>query len=86
MTMEVQGEVNDYCGKGIHGGKIVVRPPAESTLVPEDNVIVGNTALYGATGGYLFANGRGGERFAVRNSKCQAVVEGAGDHALEYMT
>jgi len=86
MTMEVQGEVNDYCGKSIHGGKIVLRPPAESTLVPEDNVIVGNTALYGATGGYLFANGKGGERFAVRNSKCQAVIEGAGDHALEYMT
>jgi len=86
MTMEVRGEVNDYCGKSIHGGKIIVRPPAESTLVPEDNVIVGNTALYGATGGYLFANGKGGERFAVRNSKCQAVIEGAGDHALEYMT
>jgi glutamate synthase (ferredoxin) len=86
MTMEVQGEVNDYCGKGIHGGKIVIRPAAASTLVAEDNVIVGNTALYGATGGYLFANGRGGERFAVRNSRCQAVVEGTGDHALEYMT
>jgi glutamate synthase (ferredoxin) len=86
VTMEVQGEVNDYCGKSIHGGKIVIRPDASSKLVPEDNVIVGNTALYGATGGYLFANGRSGERFAVRNSKCQAVVEGTGDHALEYMT
>ena len=86
VTMEVQGEVNDYCGKSIHGGKIVIRPADESTLTPEDHVIIGNTALYGATGGYLFANGRGGERFAVRNSRCQAVVEGAGDHALEYMT
>mmetsp|Transcript_26391 Transcript_26391/g.86725 ORF Transcript_26391/g.86725 Transcript_26391/m.86725 type:complete len:1602 (-) Transcript_26391:107-4912(-) len=86
MTMEVVGEVNDYVGKGIHGGDIVVRPPAEAQFLAEENVIVGNTALYGATGGRLFANGKAGERFAVRNSRCHAVCEGTGDHALEYMT
>ncbi|KAJ1496304.1 nucleophile aminohydrolase [Baffinella frigidus] len=86
MTMEVVGEVNDYVGKGIHGGSIIIRPPPGSKFDPAANVIVGNTALYGATGGSFFANGRAGERFAVRNSRCRAVVEGAGDHALEYMT
>jgi len=86
MTMEVVGEVNDYVGKGIHGGDIVIRPPEGSIFDPGSNVIVGNTALYGATGGQFFANGRAGERFAVRNSRCRAVVEGSGDHALEYMT
>jgi glutamate synthase (ferredoxin) len=88
MRMEVIGEVNDYCGKGIHGGEIVVRPPEDvpAGFDASENVIVGNTALYGATGGHLFAAGRAGERFAVRNSACRAVCEGTGDHALEYMT
>lgn len=86
MKMEVVGEVNDYVGKGMHGGEIIVRPPEESKFDASKQTIVGNTALYGATGGNLFAAGRAGERFCVRNSRCEAVVEGSGDHALEYMT
>jgi len=86
MRMEVIGEVNDYVGKGMHGGEIVIRPPEEHTFAAGDNVILGNTALYGATGGSFFANGRAGERFCVRNSQCRAVCEGTGDHPLEYMT
>jgi len=86
VRMEVVGEVNDYVGKGIHGGQIVIRPPEEHSFAAGDNVILGNTALYGATGGSLFANGRAGERFAVRNSQARAVCEGTGDHPLEYMT
>jgi glutamate synthase (ferredoxin) len=86
MKMEVVGEVNDYVGKGMHGGEIIVRPPPASVRNENDNTIVGNTALYGCTGGKLFAAGRAGERFAVRNSAAQTVVEGSGDHALEYMT
>ncbi|MDJ0716340.1 MAG: glutamate synthase large subunit [Prochloraceae cyanobacterium] len=82
----LEGEANDYVGKGMNGGEIVIVPPTEATYNPADNVIIGNTCLYGATGGYLFANGRAGERFAVRNSKGQAVVEGTGDHCCEYMT
>ncbi|MDX2100285.1 MAG: glutamate synthase-related protein [Leptolyngbyaceae cyanobacterium bins.59] len=86
MTLNLEGEANDYVGKGMHGGEIAIRPPAEATYPAADNVIVGNTCLYGATGGTLFANGQAGERFAVRNSRAQAVIEGAGDHCCEYMT
>src|SRR6202008_2684875 len=80
------GEANDYVGKGLSGGKLVVYPPRVSTFAPEDNIIVGNVALYGATSGEVFFNGVAGERFAVRNSGSTAVVEGVGDHGCEYMT
>ncbi len=86
LTLHLQGEANDYVGKGMNGGEIVIVPPAAATYAPEDNVILGNTCLYGATGGSLYANGRVGERFAVRNSMGKAVIEGAGDHCCEYMT
>ncbi|MDX2213615.1 MAG: glutamate synthase-related protein [Oculatellaceae cyanobacterium bins.114] len=86
MTLNLEGEANDYVGKGMHGGEIVIKPLAIATYNPADNVIIGNTCLYGATGGFLFANGQAGERFAVRNSKAQAVIEGTGDHCCEYMT
>jgi glutamate synthase (ferredoxin) len=86
MTLILEGEANDYVGKGMHGGEIVIKPPADAAYDPANNVIVGNTCLYGATGGTLFANGGAGERFGVRNSKGQAVIEGAGDHCCEYMT
>ncbi len=86
MTLILEGEANDYVGKGMHGGEIIIKPPADATYDPAQNVIVGNTCLYGATGGVLFANGGAGERFAVRNSTGQAVIEGAGDHCCEYMT
>ena len=80
------GQANDYVGKGLAGGEIVIRPPDEAKYVWHHNVILGNTALYGATGGELYAAGRAGERFAVRNSGARAVVEGVGDHGCEYMT
>jgi glutamate synthase domain-containing protein 3 len=80
------GEANDYAGKGLSGGVLTVRPPEGSTFAPEDNVIVGNTVLYGATSGRAFFRGQAGERFAVRNSGALAVVEGIGDHGCEYMT
>ncbi len=86
MILTLMGEANDYVGKGMHGGQIIIKPPADATYDPSQNVIVGNTCLYGATGGALFANGLAGERFAVRNSKGIAVIEGAGDHCCEYMT
>ena len=86
MTFSIEGDANDYVGKGLSGGKIIIYPPAGSTFKSEDNIIVGNVALYGATGGELFLRGRAGERFAVRNSGVDAVVEGVGDHACEYMT
>ncbi|MBE9077821.1 glutamate synthase subunit alpha [Romeria aff. gracilis LEGE 07310] len=86
MTLTLVGEANDYVGKGMHGGEIIIKPPAEVTYNPSENVILGNTCLYGATGGTLYALGIAGERFAVRNSKGQAVIEGAGDHCCEYMT
>jgi glutamate synthase (ferredoxin) len=85
VVVELTGEANDYVGKGMAGGEIVVRP-AEPGLGGSAQVIAGNTCLYGATGGRLFAAGRAGERFAVRNSAATAVVEGAGDHCCEYMT
>ena len=86
MKLEVFGDANDYVGKGLSGGTIVVRPTVSSRLVPEHNAIIGNTVLYGATAGKLFASGKAGERFAVRNSGADAVVEGVGDHGCEYMT
>jgi len=86
VTIALEGDANDYVGKGLSGGVLVVRPPAESPFAPEDQVIVGNTVLYGATSGRAFFNGRGGERFGVRNSGALAVVEGVGDHGCEYMT
>ena len=86
LKIEVAGDANDYVGKGLSGGIIVLRPPLNSRLSAEDNVIAGNTVLYGATGGYLFAAGRAGERFCVRNSGAQVVVEGCGANGCEYMT
>ncbi len=87
VTIELRGEANDYVGKGLSGGRIVVRPPADSRLErAEDNIIIGNTALYGAISGECFFRGVAGERFAVRNSGATAVVEGVGDHGCEYMT
>ena len=86
LNLELEGEANDYVGKGMAGGRIVIRPFAGSRLATERTPILGNTCLYGATGGELFAAGRAGERFAVRNSGALAVVEGAGEHCCEYMT
>jgi glutamate synthase (NADPH/NADH) large chain len=86
LNLHLEGDANDYVGKGMAGGEIVIRPPADSAFDPHTTPIVGNTCLYGATGGKLFANGTGGERFAVRNSGAIAVVEGLGDHGCEYMT
>ena len=86
LEMFLHGDANDYVGKGMAGGKLVVRPPLESTFASHQTTIIGNTCLYGATGGKLFAAGQAGERFAVRNSGAHAVVEGVGDHGCEYMT
>ena len=86
LKIEVSGDANDYVGKGLSGGTIVVRPPMRSPLVAAENTIIGNTVLYGATDGYLFAAGRAGERFAVRNSGAKVVVEGCGSNGCEYMT
>ncbi len=86
VTFTLEGDANDYLGKGLSGGKIVVYPPRHSTFVPEENIIVGNVLLYGATSGEAFIRGIAGERFAVRNSGVSTVVEGIGDHGCEYMT
>uniref|UniRef100_UPI000A8C2AD7 GltB/FmdC/FwdC-like GXGXG domain-containing protein n=1 Tax=Methylogaea oryzae TaxID=1295382 RepID=UPI000A8C2AD7 len=86
VTVELSGEGNDYVGKGLAGGRIVIYPPQETPIVAEDNIIVGNTVLYGATLGECYFRGVAGERFAVRNSGAVAVVEGVGDHGCEYMT
>jgi glutamate synthase (ferredoxin) len=86
VTIRVEGDVNDYCGKGLSGGKIIVYPPRESTFAAEDNIIAGNVVLYGATAGEMYLRGQAGERFCVRNSGATAVVEGVGDHGCEYMT
>ncbi|WP_117592030.1 glutamate synthase large subunit [Haloprofundus halophilus] len=86
VTMRLTGAANDYVGKGLSGGKVVVETPAEASYEPDENVLVGNVALYGATQGELYVNGVAGERFAVRNSGVKAVVEGVGDHGCEYMT
>jgi len=86
MTLVLEGDANDYIGKGLSGGKLVVFPPREASFVPEENIIVGNVAFYGATGGEAYVRGVAGERFCVRNSGVHAVVEGVGDHGCEYMT
>jgi glutamate synthase (NADPH/NADH) large chain len=86
VTFDLEGEANDYVGKGLSGGKLIIRPHAESGIVPEESIIVGNTVLYGAIAGECYFRGVAGERFAVRNSGAVAVVEGAGDHCCEYMT
>ena len=86
LTLRLEGDANDYLGKGLSGGKIVVYPPAGRNYKAEENIIIGNVALYGATSGVVFINGVAGERFCVRNSGATAVVEGCGDHGLEYMT
>jgi len=86
VTLTLEGDVNDYLGKGLSGGKVIVYPPRGSTFEPEKNILVGNVALYGATSGEALLNGVAGERFAVRNSGATAVVEGLGDHGCEYMT
>ena len=86
LTMVVNGNTNDYLGKGLSGAKVIIKVPEDSTIVPEDNVITGNVTLYGATAGEVYINGKAGERFCVRNSGAKAVVEGIGDHGCEYMT
>jgi glutamate synthase (NADPH/NADH) large chain len=86
ITFELDGDANDYVGKGLSGGRIVIRPPADAGIVPEESIVVGNTVLYGAISGECYFRGVAGERFAVRNSGALAVVEGAGDHCCEYMT
>lgn len=86
VTLRLEGDANDYLGKGLSGGKLIVVPPRGSGFKPDENIIIGNTVLYGATSGYLYVHGVAGERFAVRNSGAHAVVEGVGDHCCEYMT
>ena len=86
VNFRLEGEANDYLGKGLSGGRISVMPPVRSTFVAENNTIAGNTLMYGATSGEVYINGRVGERFCVRNSGAIAVVEGVGDHCCEYMT
>jgi glutamate synthase (ferredoxin) len=86
MSLSLEGDANDYVGKGLSGGKIAVFPPTGSRFPAEDNIIIGNVALYGATSGEAYIRGMAGERFCVRNSGANAVVEGVGDHGCEYMT
>ena len=86
MTLELEGDANDYVGKGLSGGRIIIYPDRRASFKPEDNIIIGNVCLYGSTMGELFVRGRAAERFAVRNSGCYAVIEGVGDHGCEYMT
>ena len=86
VTLRLVGDCNDYLGKGLSGGRIIVQTPPKSPFVPHENIVAGNVILYGATAGEVFINGRVGERFAVRNSGATAVVEGVGDHGCEYMT
>ncbi len=86
LTLNLEGDANDYVGKGMGGGRLVIYPPRVATFDAHRNTLIGNTCLYGATGGELYAAGMGGERFGVRNSGALAVVEGIGDHGCEYMT
>jgi glutamate synthase (NADPH) large chain len=86
VTLELEGDANDYLGKGLSGGRLIAYPPKTSSFLPEESILVGNVVLYGATSGEAFLNGIAGERFAVRNSGAIAVVEGVGDHGCEYMT
>jgi glutamate synthase domain-containing protein 3 len=86
VTLTLEGDANDYVGKGLSGGRLVIYHPRKSKFAPEENILIGNVCLYGATGGEAFFGGMAGERFAVRNSGATAVVEGVGDHGCEYMT
>jgi glutamate synthase domain-containing protein 3 len=86
VSFDLRGDANDYVGKGLSGGRIIIRPPKGARYRPQNNIITGNVNLFGATSGELFIHGRAGERFAVRNSGATAVVEGVGDHGCEYMT
>ena len=86
ITLELEGDANDYVGKGLSGGRLVIYPPKQSSFVPQENILVGNVCLYGATGGQAFFRGQAAERFCVRNSGARAVIEGVGDHGCEYMT
>jgi glutamate synthase (NADPH/NADH) large chain len=86
ITIELEGDANDYVGKGLSGGRIIVAPPTSATFKPEENIIIGNVALYGAIHGEAYFRGMAAERFAVRNSGANAVIEGVGDHGCEYMT
>src|SRR6185295_1293971 len=86
VTLELEGDANDYVGKGLSGGRVIIYPHAKSSFVPEENILIGNVALYGATGGEAFFRGRAAERFCVRNSGALTVIEGVGDHGCEYMT
>ncbi len=86
LTMHIRGDANDYFGKGLSGARLTIQPPEESDYVAEDNIIIGNVAFYGATSGEAYIRGMGGERFCVRNSGVNAVIEGVGDHGCEYMT
>jgi len=86
VTLELEGDANDYCGKGLSAARLIVYPPKQASYVPEENIIIGNVAFYGATSGEAFIRGKAGERFCVRNSGAKVVVEGVGDHGCEYMT
>jgi glutamate synthase (NADPH/NADH) large chain len=86
MTLELEGDANDYFGKGLSGARLIIYPPKNALFVPEENIIIGNVAFYGATSGEAFIRGKAGERFCVRNSGAHVVVEGVGDHGCEYMT
>ena len=86
LSLKVHGNTNDYLGKGLSGGRLVIKVPDEATFAPDKNIITGNVCLYGATSGEAYINGKAGERFCVRNSGAKAVVEGIGDHGCEYMT
>ncbi len=86
ITLELEGDANDYFGKGLSGARLIIYPPKNASYVPEENIIIGNVAFYGATSGEAFIRGKAGERFCVRNSGANVVVEGVGDHGCEYMT
>jgi glutamate synthase (NADPH/NADH) large chain len=86
VTLELEGDANDYFGKGLSGARLIIYPPTNASYIPEENIIIGNVAFYGATSGEAFIRGRAGERFCVRNSGVNTVVEGVGDHGCEYMT
>jgi glutamate synthase (NADPH/NADH) large chain len=86
VTLELEGDANDYFGKGLSGAKLIVYPSKQASFVPEENIVIGNVAFYGATSGDAYIRGKAGERFAVRNSGANVVVEGVGDHGCEYMT
>ena len=86
VTLELEGDANDYFGKGLSGARLIIYPPKKASFVPEENIIIGNVAFYGATSGEAFIRGKAGERFGVRNSGANVVVEGVGDHGCEYMT